>query len=63
MTRATASRRMRFAREAVREPSTLPLADGLAIEAQLSTLAYRTRDAEEGLAAFVEKRPPVFEDR
>ncbi|KAB7628729.1 enoyl-CoA hydratase, partial [Verminephrobacter sp. Larva24] len=26
--------------------------------ADLSTLAYRTRDAQEGLQAFVDKRPP-----
>ena len=53
---------LRFAREAVRS-AALPLADGLRAEAQLSTLAYRTRDAAEGLAAFLEKRPAKFEDR
>jgi enoyl-CoA hydratase len=52
-----------FAREAVRSAGAVPLAEGLAIEAQLSTLAYRTRDAAEGLRAFLEKRKPIFEDR
>ena len=52
-----------FARAAVRSAGAVPLAEGLAIEAQLSTLAYRTRDAEEGLRAFLEKRKPVFKDR
>jgi len=32
------------------------------IEADLSTLAYRTADAEEGMAAFIEKRKPEFRD-
>jgi enoyl-CoA hydratase len=41
----------------------LPIAEGLKVEADLSTLAYRTRDAEEGMAAFLEKRKPRFEDR
>jgi enoyl-CoA hydratase len=52
-----------FARDAVRSASQVPLAEGLRIEAQLSALAYRTRDAEEGLRAFLEKRPARFEDR
>ncbi len=51
-----------FAREAVQRARDVPLAEGLAIEAELSTLAYRTRDAEEGMAAFVEKRKPEFRD-
>jgi enoyl-CoA hydratase len=32
------------------------------MEADLSTLAFQTRDAEEGMAAFSEKRRPVFQD-
>jgi enoyl-CoA hydratase len=52
-----------FARDAVKSAAEVPLAEGLKIEAQLSTLAYRTRDAAEGLRAFVEKRPPKFADR
>jgi enoyl-CoA hydratase len=52
-----------FAREAVRSAGEMPLAEGLRTEARLSTMAYRTRDAEEGLRAFVEKRKPMFEDR
>jgi len=52
-----------FARDSVRSAAQVPLGEGLKIEAQLSTLAYRTHDAEEGLRAFLEKRPPKFEDR
>jgi enoyl-CoA hydratase len=32
------------------------------IDADLSTLVVRTADAEEGMAAFVEKRTPEFRD-
>jgi enoyl-CoA hydratase len=55
-------RALQFAREAVQRASDVPLQDGLRIEADLSTLAYRTRDAEEGMQAFVEKRKADFRD-
>ncbi|MGP8122867.1 MAG: enoyl-CoA hydratase/isomerase family protein [Xanthobacteraceae bacterium] len=51
-----------FAREAVSRSLDVTVHEGLRIEADLSTLAYRTRDAEEGMAAFVEKRKPEFRD-
>lgn len=53
---------LEFARAAVRRAADLPLSEGLKAEAELSTLAYRTADAEEGMAAFVEKRKPDFRD-
>lgn len=52
-----------FARDAVQRASSTTLQEGLRIEADLSTLAYRTADAQEGMRAFVEKRPPKFEDK
>jgi enoyl-CoA hydratase len=52
-----------LAREAVRRALDVPLSEGFKTEATLSTLAYQTRDAAEGMAAFIEKRKPVFEDR
>jgi enoyl-CoA hydratase len=52
-----------FAREAVIRALHTPLPEGLKIEADLSTLAFRTRDADEGMAAFLAKREPKFEDR
>jgi enoyl-CoA hydratase len=55
-------RTLEFARAAVRRAADLPLSEGLKAEAELSTLAYRTADAEEGMAAFVEKRKPDFRD-
>ncbi|MBV9828877.1 MAG: enoyl-CoA hydratase/isomerase family protein, partial [Alphaproteobacteria bacterium] len=51
-----------LARDAIRRAHDLPLHDGLKIEADLSTLAFQTADAAEGMAAFVEKRKPVFKD-
>lgn len=52
-----------FAREAVQRAAGSTLAEGLRTEADLSTLAYRSADAEEGMQAFLDKRPPRFEDR
>jgi enoyl-CoA hydratase len=51
-----------FAREAVSRALTTPLSEGLKIEADLSTLAFQTQDAAEGMSAFVEKRKPKFAD-
>jgi enoyl-CoA hydratase len=53
---------LELARRAVQRASDVPLEEGLRIEADLSTLAYRLRDAEEGMAAFEEKRKPDFID-
>jgi enoyl-CoA hydratase len=55
-------RALEFARAAVRRAANLPLGEGLKTEAELSTLAYQTADAEEGMAAFIEKRKPEFRD-
>jgi enoyl-CoA hydratase len=52
-----------LARDAIRRAHDLPLHDGLKIEADLSTLAFQTEDANEGMTAFIEKRKPVFKDR
>ncbi len=53
---------LEFARAAVSRAHETPLHEGLKIEADLSTLAYRTADAAEGMAAFLEKRKPRFKD-
>ncbi len=52
-----------FARDAVKRASETPLHEGLKIETDLATLAFQTKDAAEGMAAFAEKRKPKFEDR
>jgi enoyl-CoA hydratase len=51
-----------LARDAIRRAHDLPLHDGLKIEADLSTLAFQTEDAVEGMTAFIAKRKPVFKD-
>jgi enoyl-CoA hydratase len=53
---------LRFARDAVKRALDLPLAEGFKVEADLSTLAYATDDAKEGMAAFMAKRKPSFKD-
>ena len=52
-----------FARDAVHRGLATSLEEGLAIEADLNTLAFPTADAAEGMTAFLEKRKPVFRDR
>lgn len=54
---------LQLAREAVQRAATLPISEGLRLEADLSTLAFQSEDAEEGLAAFLDKRRPAFKDR
>src|SRR5207302_10729163 len=51
-----------LARDAIRRALDLPLPEGLKIEADLSTLAFQTKDSIEGMTAFIEKRKPVFKD-
>lgn len=53
---------MAYAREAVLRAAHSTLQDGLKIEADLSTLAFQTQDAEEGMAAFSDKRKAKFID-
>jgi enoyl-CoA hydratase/carnithine racemase len=44
----------------VHEGGQLPLDEGLALEAELVEQLFRSKDATEGLTAFVEKRNPEF---
>jgi enoyl-CoA hydratase len=55
-------RALGFARNAIRRGLAFSLKEGLEIEADLSTLAFQTADAVEGMMAFLEKRKPVFRD-
>lgn len=52
-----------MARSAVLRGMQTSLEQGLLIERDCSTLAYRSDDAVEGMTAFVEKRPAVFKDQ
>ena len=52
-----------FAREAVSRALDTSLQEGMKIEADMSTLSFQTKDAVEGMAAFIEKRKAVFKDQ
>lgn len=52
-----------FARDAGHRGLSTSLKEGLAIEADLNTLAFQTADAAEGMTAFLDKRQPVFRDK
>jgi enoyl-CoA hydratase/carnithine racemase len=54
---------LRAAKESVIRGLSLPLADGLRLEAFLSGVLRRTEDAIEGPKAFAEKRKPAFKAR
>ena len=54
---------LRLVRDAAQRALSTPLADGLRIEADLSTLSMESLDGKEGTRAFLEKRKPRFQDR
>ena len=49
--------------EAVIRGAELPLAEGLALEANLFASLFATADVREGTSAFLEKRKPVFKGK
>jgi enoyl-CoA hydratase len=49
--------------DAVRRGIDLPLGDALRLEARIFGSIVETEDKEEGVRAFIEKRPPKFKDR
>ncbi len=51
-----------LARDAVTRALDLSLEDGLKAEAELNTLSFQTKDAAEGMEAFVAKRKAAFRD-
>jgi enoyl-CoA hydratase len=51
---------VRLAKEAVNNAFETSLSDGLADERRAFYLLFSTQDQKEGMAAFIEKRPPVW---
>ena len=51
------------AKEAVRRAAETPLAEGLRFERRLFHALFGTADQKEGMAAFLEKRPPRWRHR
>jgi len=52
-----------MAKEAVNRAYEVPLAEGVVFERRLFHSLFATADQKEGMAAFVERRPPRFEHR
>jgi enoyl-CoA hydratase len=51
---------LRMIKEAMNEGYDLDLSKGLALEAKAWAVAFSTADKQEGVAAFLEKRKPIF---
>lgn len=60
---ANAPLAVQLAKLAVWKGLDLPLADGLRLESTLSESVRQTEDMQEGIKAFLEKRPPRFKGR
>jgi enoyl-CoA hydratase/carnithine racemase len=60
---AKAGRAVGRIKRAVQSGLEMSLGDGLALERELQQLLFQSEDAAEGLAAYVEKRPPQFRGR
>ena len=54
---------VRLAKEAVKASVRMPLDQGLKHEQSLFSIVFSTEDKEEGVRAFLEKRPPKFTGR
>ena len=54
---------VRLAREAVQRAEETPLAEGLQFEARSFEATFKLEDRREGMAAFLEKRKPQFNNR
>jgi enoyl-CoA hydratase len=52
-----------IAKEAVNAAFELTLAEGLRFERRMFHALFATHDQKEGMAAFIEKRAPKFENR
>lgn len=58
-----ASRAVGLIKVAVQEGLEMPISAGFALERELQNRLFITEDAQEGLAAFIEKREAVFKGR
>ena len=57
---ATSTISLMYAKEAINKGMELTLEQGLRLEADLYFLMHTTKDREEGIRAFREKRKPQF---
>lgn len=54
---------LELAKQAVRAAGLTPLSAGLTLERELFITAFASQDGQEGVRAFLEKRPPTFHGR
>ena len=54
---------VRYCLEAVNSGTQMPLSEALAMESTLFGLCFATKDATEGISAFLEKRKPEFKGK
>ena len=52
-----------MAKESVKRAYEVNMVEGVRFERRLFHSTFSTQDKEEGMAAFVEKRPPNFKDK
>jgi len=52
-----------MAKEAVNRAYETTLAEGVRFERRVFHATFATADRSEGMAAFIEKRPPAFRNR
>ena len=52
-----------YAKECVNRASEISLSEGMRFELRAFQSLFATEDQKEGMAAFVEKRPPNFKNR
>jgi enoyl-CoA hydratase/carnithine racemase len=60
---ARAGRAVGFIKRAVQSGAESAFAEGLALERELQQQLFESQDAREGVAAYLEKRPPTFKGR
>ena len=53
---------VKYAKEAIKRGADMSLSEGLELERQLSGIVLSTEDALEGIKAFLEDRPPCFQN-
>lgn len=52
---------VQLAKEAINRAFEMPLSEGLLAERRSFAMLFATQDQKEGMAAFIEKRPPVWQ--
>ncbi|WP_313370972.1 enoyl-CoA hydratase-related protein, partial [Sedimentibacter sp.] len=52
-----------FAKVAINRGMEMDIANGLEFEKDIAALSFATEDKDEGMSAFIEKRPAVFKNK